>query len=200
MALSPMGSLASEVYQQLKPLAARDEEFGYPLANYLAALLAPAQLIEDLARDTVNGGPGYSILVDTDLCPAVALPWHAQFKGVVLPDGLTEAEQREWIHSAEGQYRGMIPALVKAGQRHLTGAKTVRVVERAGPSVYDLIVITRTAETPDPTTTLADFRSAKRIGIRLQHVVSDAPIIEEWTDTIDSVTATIDAMTVADVT
>lgn len=125
--------------------------------------------------------PGYSVFLDIDRCPAIALPWLAQFKGVVIPGGLSEAEQRDWIRTAEGQRRGMTPALVAAGQRHLAGARTVRVLERVGGNAYALTAITRTSETPDPATTLADLKAAKRIGIVLTHVVSDDPIWDEAT-------------------
>lgn len=143
--------------------------------------------------------PGYSVFLDIDRCPAIALPWLAQFKGVVIPDGLTVQEQRNWVRTAEGQRRGTVDALVAAAKRHLTGTKTVRVLERVGGNAYALTVITRTSETPDPATTLADIVAAKRIGILLTHVVSDAPIVDEWARTITAMTVSIDAMTLADV-
>jgi hypothetical protein len=198
MPLPAMGDLASDVYRQLVLLVPDDEANGWPFANYIGAMLSPGEQVESWARDT-DDGPGYSILVDLDRCPQVALPWLAQLKGVVLPPSLDPLGWRDYIRQARGLRRHSLQALIDAGQTHLTGMKLVRVVERAGPSAYDLTVITRTAETPTPTVTLADFMAAKRIGIRLAHIVTDSPLIDEGTRFIDSATATIDAAVLSDV-
>lgn len=199
MALPALDPVAADIYQQLRLLAPNDEALGSPLAHFIAAKMGPIEDIAAWVRDT-DDGTGYSVLLDIDRCPAFALPWLAQFKGVVIPAGLTEAEQRAWVHTAEGQHRGTVDALIAAGQRHLTGTRSVRVFERVGGNAYAITVITKTSETPTPSVTSADFFSAKRIGILLTVSVSDAPLISEWTRTITAVTAGIDAMTVADVT
>jgi hypothetical protein len=195
-----MGPVAADVYQQLRLLAPTDEQLGWPLAHFIAAKMSPIEDIAAWVRDT-DTGAGYSVLLDIDHCPAIALPWLAQFKGVVIPDGLTEAEQRAWVHTAEGQHRGMVDALILAGQRHLTGTKTIRVIERVGGNAYAMTAVTRTGETPDPAVTLADLTAAKRIGMLLTHVVSDTPLIDEGTRTINAVAAgvTIDSATLAQI-
>jgi hypothetical protein len=199
MAMPALRPLAAACYQQLRLLAPDDEALGWPLLHFVAAKIGPLEDIAEWTSDT-DAGPGYSILLDIDRCPAIALPWLAQFKGVEIPPGLTEDEQRAWVRSAEGQHRGTVDALKRAGQRHLTGTKSVRVLERVGGNAYDITCITRTSETPDPVTTKADLTAAKRIGIRLTHIVSDEPIYDEATRTIDAATNPYDSATVADVT
>lgn len=170
-----MGPVAATIYAQLRPLARDDEQHGWPLAHYIAAKYGPLEDVASWVRDS-DDGPGYSMLLDIDRCPVEALPWLAQFKGVVIPDGLTETAQRDWVRSAEGQRRGMTDALVRAGQRHLTGTKSVRVLERVGGNAYDITLQVRTSECADSVVTLADFKSAKRIGVRLTLVVSNDEI------------------------
>ncbi|WCB92306.1 hypothetical protein DSM104299_00996 [Baekduia alba] len=199
MPVPSMGAVAAEIYQQLRPLARDDEAYGWPLAHYVAAKYKPLEEVASWVRDS-DDGPGYSVLLDIDRCPAVALPWLAQFKGVVIPAGLAEAEQRAWIRSAEGQHRGSVDALKRAGARHLTGTKSVRVLERVGGNAYNLTAVTRTSETPDPIATKADLMSAKRIGIVLTHVVTDEAIVDEATRTFNAITAAIDSMTLPNVT
>jgi hypothetical protein len=191
--------VAAACYQQLRLLAPNDEQLGWPLAHFIAAQMGPLEDLVEWTSDT-DAGPGYSVFLDIDRCPAIALPWLAQFKGVVIPAGLTEDKQRAWIRSAEGQHRGTVDALERAGQRHLTGTKSVRVLERVGGNAYAMTAVTRTSETPDPAATLADLQSAKRIGMLLTHIVSDEPIVDESTRTINAITVGLDALTVADVT
>jgi hypothetical protein len=90
--------------------------------------------IEGYARDRPDGTPGWAILLDPDLCPAEALPYLAQFVGVKLPEGLTEAQQRFRIKATDGFNRGKPSAIIAAAQQFLTGNKTVIIRER-DPSV-----------------------------------------------------------------
>jgi hypothetical protein len=148
MPLPAMSILASDVYFQLALLVPDDESNGYPFAHYIAAMMGPGAEVESWARDT-DDGPGWGILLDLDRCPTIALPWLSQCKGVVIPSGMDSSLWRDWIRTAEGLGRGTTAALIVAGQRHLTGTKSVRVIERAGPSVYDYTVIVRPGEVPE---------------------------------------------------
>ena len=143
-----LAPLAADIYHQLALLVPEDSANDWPFANYIAALMLPGEIVESWARDT-DDGPGWSTIVDLDRCPEFALPWLAQAKGVVLPPSLLSSQWRDWISQARGLQRGSTASLIDAGQRHLTGTKSVRVLERVGPSVYDLTVITRPAEMPD---------------------------------------------------
>jgi len=200
--MAPMPTLrpvAATIYQQLRSQVPQDEALGWPFANYLAAKWGPLEDLAEWVSDS-DDGPGYSIFLDIDRCPAIALPWLAQYKGVVIPDGLTEADQRAWIRSAEGQRRGTVDALIRAGQRHLTGTRSVRVLERVGGSAYDMTAIVRTSECANPTVTRADLESAKRVGMRITFVVADSPLVDDGTRTLNATTASIDAATLANVT
>lgn len=193
-----MGAVAAAVYAQLRPLARDDETYGWPLAHYVAAKYKPLEDVASWVRDS-DDGPGYSVLLDIDRCPAIALPWLAQFKGVVIPDGLSESEQRAWIRSAEGQHRGTTDALVRAGQRHLTGTRSVRVLERVGGNAYAITALVRTSECADLAVTTADFMSAKRIGIVLTVVSSNTPIYDEATRNYNAVAVSYDSAAIGGV-
>lgn len=151
MPLPTMGALSSDVYQQIRLMVPEDEALGYPFANYIAAMLGPGELVESWVRDT-DDGPGWGILVDLDRAPEVALPWLAQAKGVVLPPGLLPSQWRDYIRQARGMRRGSLASLIDAAKLHLTGPeadKVVRVLNRTGPTAWDITVITRTGQMPE---------------------------------------------------
>jgi hypothetical protein len=195
-----MGAVAREAFDQIAPLAVRDAENGDVLAHLNAVLSAPIEDVAEWVSDGPDGKPGYSILLDVDRAPAIALPWLGQMKGVAVTPGLPESEQRDEIRAAAGMFRGSAQALIDAARPTLINARTVRVLTRVGGDMYAVTVITRTAETPSPAATLAAFKSAKRIGVILTHVVTDEPIIDEMSRTIDAITQTIDTFTLAGVT
>jgi hypothetical protein len=146
-----MGDLANDAYQQLRLMVPEDEALGFPFANYLAAMLGPGELIESWVRDTDNG-PGWGIITDLERAPEIALPWLAQCKGVVLPPSLLSSQWRDYIRQARGMRRGSLASLVDAAKTHLLGpdaSKVVRVLNRAGPTAWDITVITRTAQMPE---------------------------------------------------
>lgn len=183
-----VGAFAEELYAALEPLAYDDEHLGWPLLSLCAAFGDPLfQEIEDLARDTAEG-PGWSSLLDVDRAPADALGYLAQFVGVTIPPGLTDAAQRDRIAATDGMSRGKVTAIVGAAQQRLTGSKTVILRER-DPNVsptapaYGLTVITFTGETPDPVATEADIRAQKPAGIKLAYTVLAAQDFEQVRDT-----------------
>ncbi len=196
IALEP---LAAEVAHELAPFLSKDEENGDAGAHFIAVLNGPLEVIAEGVREDEDERDGFAVFMDLDRCPAIALPWIAQLKGVRATPGLSEADARDEIRNGEGLRRGTADSLARAGRKHLTGEKSVRVLERVGGDPYALTVITRTSETPDPAATLADFLKAKRIGVVLQHVVSDAPLIDEGTLTIDAASGTIDTATIGDI-
>lgn len=193
-----MGSIGAELYAANEPLAYADPINDYALAILCGAIGAMWQQVADLAEER-DGRPGWSPLVDVETSPGYALPWLAQIPGVQLTTGEAEAEQRDEVREHAGEARGRPASMRAAGAKTLTGTKTVRIVERT-TSAWTLTAITRTSETPSPAATLAALMSQKVGGDILTHVVSDAPVIDEWTRTINATTATIDSLTVADVT
>lgn len=177
MAKPSMQSFASGLYDALGPMTDPDASQGWPLANYVNGFSEMFQVVDDYGRDQLIAGnyaPGWSQMLDLNRCPTEALGWLAQFVGVTLQQGLTDAQQRARIAAVGGWSRGTVASIVAAAQQYLTGTKTVVVRERdpgvvpANPA-YGLTVITRTAETPSSAAVLAAILSQKPAGIILNY-------------------------------
>jgi hypothetical protein len=160
---------ALEIYAALDPAFTQfDEAHGWATLHFCSALTSGnLDLIYEIVNDR-DSGPGWQILLDPDECPAVALPYLAQFVGARLTPSMTEAEQRAAIANPEGFGRGTPAAIVAVAKRRLTGTKTVLLVEFYTGLAYRMKIVTLGGETPDPDATLADIlREQKPIGIRL---------------------------------
>jgi hypothetical protein len=155
-ALTP-DSFAERLYTMMEPLARQDFDNAWSLLTYCNAIGSMYQLVDDWVRDTPDG-PGWSLLLDLDRCPAVALPWLAQLVGVRLLAGSTEADQRARIASTDGFKRGTVAAMRGAAQPTLIGSQTLLFRERSGDTAvspdyaYYLDVTTYANETPWPIT------------------------------------------------
>ena len=167
---------ATEALGALGPWGAADSDStGWALLRVLDAILGASQLqdVDDWARDDpATGAPGWSSWMDPALAPSVALPWLAQFVGVVLSANLTDAQQRSAIQQMQGFQRGTPAAMIAAAQLHLTGTKTVVLTERS-TDAYHLKVTTYLAETPTPDAVLAALLTLKPAGIVLTYVVQE---------------------------
>jgi hypothetical protein len=201
MSLAPStGTVSDDLYDALEPLTTLDEDNGYALAYTCAAIGVMFQDVDDLIRDQ-GDRPGWANLLDIDTAPAFVLPYLAAIGGVKPTAGASDDVRRAEIKVVDGQRRGRPAAIIQAVQATLTGDQSVRFLEKAGGDPYALTVITRTAETPHPAGTLAAILRTVPAGLYpVVHTISDAPIIDEGTRTIDTSTGTIDAATVADVT
>lgn len=156
-------SFAARLYVALAPLARQDDLNEWSLLILCNAIGTMFQLLDDLVRDSPDG-PGWSILMDADRCPDVALPWLAQFVGVrVLPDS-TADEQRARLKATDGFHRGTPAAIRAAVAATLTGTQTVVLRERDG-SAYRLSLSTLDTETPDKAKTQAAFYAQKPAGL-----------------------------------
>lgn len=148
-----VSEVTEELYEILKPVAFADEQHDYALLVLSEAIVGQLQLVNDLsAAQTVDGKeyPPWSQVVDIDRTPDVALPWLAQFVGVVAPPGSGEEynnKLRDYIRSTPGFTRGSPAAIVAAAQLYLSGGKTVIFRERDG-GAYKLTIKTRRIETP----------------------------------------------------
>jgi hypothetical protein len=197
--LPAMGSIGAELYAANEPLAYADPSNDYGLAVLCGAIGAMWQAVADLSEER-DGRPGWANLVDVETSPTDALPWLAQIPGVELTAGATPAQQRDEVRRRSGQARCRPASMRDEAKLTLSGTNPqVRIVERT-TSAWTLTVITRTSETPNPAATLAALLRQKVGGDVLTHVVSNAPIIDEWTRTLDATTAVIDSLTIADVT
>lgn len=195
---TPLDSVGAELYDANSALAFDDLANDWAFAILCQAIGLMWQPIADLSEDR-DGRPGWAVLVDVETTPDNALPWLAQIPGVQLTRGITAPEQREEVRLRSGQARCRPASMIAAVQKTLTGTKNVRILERTS-SAWTLTVFTRTDETPDPDATLAAAMSQKVGGDVLTLIVGDSPLIDEGTEIIDNVTATIDAATLADVT
>lgn len=101
-----------------------------------------------------------SALGDPVQAPAAWLPWMAQMVGARLDPAASEQEQRDTILYATSGWRGGTrSAIADAAKSALTGSKYARIVPHyksaAGGgiepgTVWDIAIVTLTAETPDP--------------------------------------------------
>ena len=164
---TPTTQLQEDLYESLGPLAWDDANQGWALLLFCGALAATLDTVDGYARDD-GDYPGWSELLDADRCPTEALPYLAQFAGVQLRAGLSEADQRTRIKSADGMKRGTITSMIAAAQAYLTGTKTVLYRERDG-GAYNLTILTYTAETPDSAKVLAALLEQKPAGILLTY-------------------------------
>jgi hypothetical protein len=169
-------SVAQRIYDDLAPLAYDDANQLYALANFVAAMSEQIQVVEDYARDTTDGLPGWSAILDADRAPAAVLGYLGQFVGVPLKAGLSEAAQRARVKAVGGWNRGTPAAIIAAAQQYLTGVKTVILRERdpaacALQPAYGLTVITYTAQTPNSAAVLAALLEQKPAGIVLNYQV-----------------------------
>lgn len=194
-----MGTVGEALHDALLPLAYADEDNGYVFAHLCEAIGLMYQQVADLSEDQ-DDQPGWAALVDVELAPDYALPWLAQIPGARITAGAPGDVVRGEVRRRSGQARGRPASMIARAQTTLTGARTVRLLERAGGFAWRLTVLTRTSETPDPAATLAALMSEKPIGIVLTHVVSDAPIVDEITRPIDNLTEPVDDLSVAGTT
>jgi hypothetical protein len=164
-----VGSFAESLYTSISPLAWDDENQGWALLHLCEAIGRMFQPVEDISRDT-EGGPGWSQGLDPDRAPSWALAWLAQFGGVTLMAGLDEAAQREQIKSLDATKRGTPDAIRAAAALHLTGSKSVVLVQRDG-SAWRWTVRTTDDETPNSAQVLRDILTQKPGGDRLNYEI-----------------------------
>lgn len=177
MARPVVTATAEELYEALGPLAVGDENNGWHLLNYVAALVSPAQEIEDLVRDT-DTYPGWSSVLDIDRVPATAIGWLGQFIGVSVPDELPTASKRLRVKETAGFQRGTPASIAGAARQYLTGGKLVRITER-DTSAYHFKVVTFLAETPSSAKVLAALLEQKPAGLQMTYEVSSGQTYAE---------------------
>lgn len=164
-----------DLLDNLAPMLYAEADTGDALTTFLGALGLPFELVETWASDT-DTDIGWSLLVDVDRAPVEALPWLAQIVGLQLPQGLTEAAQRQLIRDTPNWKRGTVGAMAGAPAPYLTGNKTVILRERydgsSNDAPYYMQIITYASETPDPVASEAAIRAQKPAGIILTYTVA----------------------------
>lgn len=127
-----------------------------------------------------------SALGDPDQAHPDWLPWLAQLVGARLDPAASVTERRDTIRYATSGWRGGTrSAIADAARTALTGTKYARVVPHMVPSgaggiepgtVWDITVVTRVSETPDPDAVLGAIlrKGVKPAGVVLWHAVYEA--------------------------
>ena len=195
-------AFAEELYHRLRPWTGADPQLGWAWAHLCVAIAAQFSDVWEAARaDPETGEPGWARMLDPMRCPIGVLPWLAQFKGTTVPAGLTEPQQRAHVLEAGGWDRGTVASLVRATRGSLDGGLDayVNVVERVGDDPDQMLVVTRTSQTPDPALALRAIRAATVAGMNVTHEITDDPLLDEGEAEIDTVEATIDDAGIADV-
>lgn len=166
MPFPTIGALAQRLYEQVAQAQdpAADEAAGWPLASICGALLDPAQFVAD-AIDPDDMHPPGGRLLNPDETPVGLIAWLAQFVGVRLTKGASEATRRDEVRTAAGWKRGQGAAMVADVQRTLTGTRAVTLTDFYGGNRWRLLVVTYAAETPDPAAAERAARGQKPYGI-----------------------------------
>lgn len=141
-----------------------------------------------------------SALGDPVQAQASWLPWMAQMVGAQLDPAATEQEHRDTIRYATSGWRGGTrSAIADAAKSVLTGSKYARVIPHFRSAVgggiepgtvWDIVIVTITAETPDPSEVLGAVlrKGVKPAGAVLYHSSYQATwdqieaIFPQWRD------------------
>lgn len=148
---------------------------GYPLKRYLSAVVDRFGAIEVIA-DRLAAGE----LTDVDLADDAWLPWLGQTVGVELDPKLNLVERRDAVRYAPGGWRaGTKGAVAAAAKSELTGTRYAVVKDHSTAGAggigtggqWDIVVITRSSETPGPAAVVAAIsaKGAKPAGVTVQH-------------------------------
>jgi energy-converting hydrogenase Eha subunit B len=156
-----------------------DKQRPWASSDHQLLLIAFGAMFEQIAHLVNEQGddsdadfvPGWGVLFDPDLCPTWALPYLGQFVGVGNLVGVPDATARALIKSQPRHRRGTPRSIVQAAAATLTGTQTVVLTEFYLGDPYQLSAVTYTAETPDPSVTLAAMLANKPAGILLTYNV-----------------------------
>lgn len=164
-----MSLAAEEVYEAAAPIVADDEANGWAALILAEALSRPFRELAAVfhARGDLDA---WDALWLVDDAPEFALGWLAQFHGVRLPQGMTGAVARDFIRNAGGLNKGTPEAIRAAVRPTLTGQRRVSVYPRYGAPT-GVLIVTYTAETPDPVAAEAAARAALPAGYQLTYEV-----------------------------
>jgi hypothetical protein len=174
---------------------------GYPLLTLIDAIGSQYAVTEAYTRDN-STHIGWSQLLDVNVCPAFALPWLAQFAGVVIPVGATESQMRALIVGKANSKRGTPASLISVLQQFLTGTQLISLYER-DPDPYSFIIVAQSSQISGgaggatAAAALAALIAAKPAGLIMSFIVQSgltwgemvdypATTAGRWTDQIDT--------------
>lgn len=206
----PAGAPLLRVYRDLpEHYQSADETAGnYPLLRFLTGVMLEMGNVDVLTSriDYVSVPDGGAIddssdLVDPMLADPEWLEWLGQLVGVRLDPGLSETAARDAVAFASAGWRaGTKSAVADAAKSELTGTKYAAVYDHSTSAVrgtagaFDVLVVTRPTETPDPAKVLAAIvaRGAKPAGVKLYHLAFEG----SWT-TLETLLPTWNALEAA---
>lgn len=168
-----------------------DSQLGWPFKRWLSCILDQAdpleQLIDriDYVSPADGGAPGdTSDLVDPATADVAWLSWLAQLRGVRLDAGLSELAQRDAVANASSGWRaGTKSAVAAAAMSALTGTRYAAVYDHSTAAglgtggVWDVLIVTRSDETPGGAASVIDAVNAKRAkpaGVTLYAIAYEA--------------------------
>ena len=148
---STVSTTTLDLWNQLGPWHDADNASGiagngYPLLTFLDAISSQFAVTEAYTRDDATH-TGWGQLLDVNVCPTAALPWLAQFAGVSIPVGATDAQMRAAIVAQQNSKRGTPATLIAILQSFLTGTQHVTLSERT-PDPYSFTITSYLTETP----------------------------------------------------
>jgi len=190
-----MNESAERILARLEPIDVGDAT----LSHIAEALGLGAVEGDEVAPGTDTHVP-WARLLDPATCPVWALDWLAQWVGDRLLPSDSEQDKRDRISQAAGFYSGTDRAMREEVARTLTGTKSVTVLSRVGGDRWAQTVKVKTSECPSSAVSEAAARRQKPAGVVLTFIVSDDPIVDEGTLTVDAATGVIDTATIDDVT
>lgn len=190
MAFPIFNNTGSILYARLEPYAVEDGANNWQLAHFCNAIGAMFDEVDEVVRDQLideasrhpRVAVGWSQIVDVTRAPERYLDWLAQFVGVRLSAGMTDAEKRAAIIDQPGFDRGTPQAMIDEVKKTLTGTQQVLLIERQG-SAYHLTVTTWTSETPHPDATEAAILRQKPAGLTFTHGMIDGGTYDDLRDT-----------------
>jgi hypothetical protein len=179
MTMPDVSAAALELYDALSPTwTDQDADYGWSLLWFCEALVKSGlQPVYDYAFDRADR-PGWTILLDLDATPDDALPYLAQFVGVVVPPGNTAAQTRDLILNRPGWKRGTPDTLLSAVRDTLIGSKRATLTER-DTNPYHATIRTYTVQTLDEPATLAAIAANKPAGLIIDLVLIAGPTFAE---------------------
>lgn len=154
----------------------------YPLLRWLACLVDQGGDLEALVDSFQD--PTASALTDPMLADEAWLPWLASATGTKLSPGMSAADQRTAIaSSAGGFYAGTKASMIAVARGQLTGGKSVELVDHVDGDMWQMQIITRPSETPQPSKVVSAIVDAgcKPAGVNLIQLYYEA----SW-DTIEA--------------
>lgn len=171
MAAPQMSRWGARLQERTQPLQPDDAQYSYAHAILCETLAQPYLQVCEII-DPPDPLPPWAPLFSIVLCPDWALPWLAQLVGTQLPQGLTPAQQRNFIMVFAGHTTGTVASMTAAARTALVSSNppapaTLWFRERDG-SPYRLEVVTLTGETPDPAALLRALTAAKPGAILLE--------------------------------